>query len=60
MWKADRCFGLLLNFGGLNFKVLDKMRKTPLETALDYHSKKISETLEKFKSLNIDFLQIDT
>ena len=30
IWRADKCFGLLLQYGGLNLKSHDKMRKTPL------------------------------
>ena len=60
MWNAHKCFSLLLQYGGLNLKALDKMRKTPLEASLDYKSGKISDVLKQFKTLNIDFIQLNT
>ena len=36
------------------------MRKTPLETALDFKSGKVLETLKELKSLNVEFININT
>ena len=35
-----------MHYGGLNLQARDKMQKIPLETALDFKSKKISDPLK--------------
>ena len=51
IWNANRCFALLIHFGGLNLDLKNKIEKGILSTARDYERIQMVKIIKTLRSM---------